>query len=336
MIPQNDNPGIVAYLMSLKSPPFNSPLGKGGHRGVDSPPDDRRISEPSEFLSESIAKGEKLVKDLGCTGCHEIEKLPSGQDAPDLDGIGNKRVDELAFGNIADIEKTLINWMEIKVMNPESFATDKIVTRMPNYDFSKDQTEALLTFLLSIKDKPVPRKYTKKLIDPDKAEMRGKKAFEKYNCFGCHKINKYGGDIGPDLTEEAKKSRPEWLFNFLKNPHKVRPLPISKESYPYNFDLKREIYPEDIRSGEKLYQEIFACNGCHTVNGLGGEVGPEHTDLASRLNRKWLEQWLKDPQAIKPDVRMPRYEFKGWEFEALTNYLMTLGKYRFVQPIKMD
>lgn len=368
MITENDIPGIAAYLMSLKSPPFNSPLVKGGYRGVessltkgesrgvDSPPDDRRISEPSELLPESIAKGKKLVKDLGCTGCHEIEKLSSGQNAPDLDGIGNKRVDELAFGNIADIKKTLINWMEIKVMNPGSFASDKIVTRMPDYGFSREQAESLVIFLLSLRKDSVPSKYTKTLIDPERAEMRGKKAFEKFNCLGCHKIDNEGGDTGPDLTEEAKKSRPEWLFSFLKRPHKIRAVPIMKtrmpdfslsdeeintitnyfaflsgEPYPYYLETRKEIYPEDIRSGEKLYQEIFACNGCHTVNGLGGEVGPDHTDLASRLKRDWLERWLQDPQAIKPDVRMPRFEFEGWEFEALTDYLMTLGKYRFIR-----
>lgn len=154
---------------------------------------------------------------------------------------------------------------------------------------------------------------------------------------------------------EAKKSRPEWLFTFLKRPYKIRPLPmlkagmpnfnlpdsevtaiieylssISEEPYPYNFEPKKEIGQEDVWNGEKLYQEIFACSGCHTVNGHGGQVGPDHTDLASRLKRDWIRQWLQNPQAIKPDVSMPRFKFRDWEFEALTDYLMTLGKNRFV------
>jgi len=306
-----------------------------------------------------VEKGRKLVKDLGCTGCHEIENFPLGYDAPELDGIGSKRVDELAFGNITDVEKTLINWLKIKVMEPGSFATDKIITRMPNHGFNKEQAEALVTFLLSIQKGSVPAKYMKTLVDPDEAGMRGKKILEKYNCLGCHKINNKGGGIGPELTKEAKKSRPEWLFNFLKRPYKIRPVPVLKarmpnfnlsdkevnaiieylayvsgDYYPYNLATKREIYLDDIRTGEKLYLEIFACSGCHIVNGRGGQIGPEHTDLASRLKREWVKQWLENPQAIKPDVRMPRFRFKDWEFEALTNYLMTLGRYRFVQPKK--
>ena len=186
--------------------------------------------------------------------------------------------------------------------------------------------------------------------------VEGKKLIEKYNCLGCHKINNIGGDIGPDLTEEAKKSRPEWLFGFLKKPHKIRPSEIMKasmpnfglsnketydiieylafvagEPYPYNPAPRKDIPSEDIWDGEKLYKEVFACSACHTIGKHGGEVGPEHTDLASRLKRPWIERWLRDPQSIKPDVRMPRFKFKDWEFEALTNYIMTLGQYRFVK-----
>jgi len=102
------------------------------------------------------------------------------------------------------------------------------------------------------------------------------------------------------------------------------------ESYPYALEQRQAITGDDLWSGEKLYQEVFACIGCHRLNGRGGEVGPAHTDLASRMKRQWIKQWLQNPQAVTPDVRMPRFKFKDWEFEALTNYLMTLGKYRFV------
>jgi mono/diheme cytochrome c family protein len=106
---------------------------------------------------------------------------------------------------------------------------------------------------------------------------------------------------------------------------------VSGEPYPFYLELKKEIHSDDIWGGEKLYKEVFACSGCHSLKGLGGTVGPDHTDLASRLKRQWIEKWLINPQAIKPDVRMPRFKFKDWEFEALTNYLMTLGNNRFVK-----
>ncbi|MBI5665369.1 MAG: c-type cytochrome [Nitrospirae bacterium] len=303
----------------------------------------------------NIDKGRRLVKGLGCTGCHEIEKLPSAYHAPELDTIGDKRVDVLAFGNIKNIKKTLKDWMLVKVTAPGKFSTDKIVTLMPYYDFNNGQAEALVTYLLSLRKDTMPPEYKMAGGNIHNQVPQGRDLIEKYNCLGCHKIENTGGAIGPDLTMEGKKSRPEWLFTFLKRPHKIRPLPmlkagmpnfnlpdsevtaiieyllsVSKETYPYNFEPKKEIGPEDVWNGEKLYQEIFACSGCHSIDGHGGQVGPDHTDLASRLKRDWIRQWLQNPQAIKPDVCMPRFKFRDWEFEALTDYLMTLGKNRFV------
>ncbi len=344
VIADKDISSMAAYLMSLRN---SDNVNSKSIRTLTS--------------AEGIEKGKNLVKTLGCAGCHEIANLQQKVNAPELNGIGEKRVDELVFNNVVDTEKTLINWLKIKVAESGRFAADKIVTRMPNYNFTSKQSEAITTFLLSIKDKPVPHKYKKVLYDRDHQEMKGKKVLAKYNCLGCHIINKTGGGIGPDLTREGSKGRPEWLFAFLKSPHKIRPEPVLKarmpdfnlpdteiytiveymnflsgEPYPYNVEPRKIIYPEDIRNGEKLYQDIFACNACHTVNSRGGDIGPDHTDLASRLNREWLKQWLENPQSIKPDVIMPRFTFEDWEFEALTVYLMTLGKYRFVREMVED
>lgn len=338
---------ITAYLMTLKTPSSIPPLGRGEltfpHKGK------------ADNLQVYIENGKKLVTYLGCTGCHEIEKLPSVYDAPGLDNIGNKRVDELVFTNITGTEKTLLNWLRIKVTDPHRFATEKIITKMPKYDLNEEQAEALVVFLRSLQMAQVPQTYTKQLVSPDDPVTAGQMVIEKYNCTGCHVINGSGGNTGPDLTAEAKKSRPEWLAGFLKKPYKIRTPQIlmakmpdfglsdketnstinylaslSGEVYPYYSAQKKEIAPEDIWDGEKLYQEIFACSACHRIDGRGGEVGPDHTDLSSRLKRDWIEKWLRDPKAIKPDVIMPGFEFKDWEFEAITNYLMTLGKYRFV------
>jgi len=309
----------------------------------------------NDLLSDNISKGKKLVKDLGCTGCHEIEKLPSAYNAPDLDTVGDKRVDELTFGNVKNIKKTLKDWMLLKVTDPGRFATDRIVTTMPYYNFTERQAEALVTYLLSLRKDTVPEDFRMTAGGMHNPGPGALSLIEKYNCRGCHRIGSTGGTIGPDLSREARKSRPEWLFTFLKSPYKIRPLPmlkarmpdfnlsdnevstlieylssISDEPYPFQFEPKKEIGPEDVWNGEKLYQEIFACTGCHTVNGHGGQVGPDQTDVASRLKKDWIKQWLENPQAIKPDVSMPRFRFKDWELEAVTDYMMTLGKNRFV------
>ena len=349
MLTRREVQALSAYLMSLKRP------GSGTASPVAGPGNGEKATRGN------IEKGRRLVRDLGCRGCHEIGGLRFQYIAPPLDNIGDKRTDELFFGNISGIEKNLITWLKIKVEAPGRFSTDKVKAVMPDYGFNDRQARALVTFLLGIGDRPVPPPYRKTLLAPGSIEMRGRAVFEKYNCTGCHRLGGKGGGIAPELDGEAEKARPEWLFNFLKRPHKIRPSPIlmarmpdfglpdrdastiveylshvAGEPFPFDFKPKREIRAEDVRDGEKLYREVFGCIACHSLNGSGGQIGPDHTDLASRLKRPWVEKWLNNPLSVSPGVRMPVFKFRDWEFEALTDYLMTLGQYRFVEVKKAD
>lgn len=335
-----DIPAITAYLMSLKKISDN-----GGDSGE------------SDYLHSDVEKGRDLINDLGCAGCHGIEGITFIYNAPDLSVIGDKRIDQIAFGNLRNIRRDVIHWLTKKVTDPGVFTTDRMIMRMPDFKFSEHEAQALTVFLLSLKKNSFPSRYVKPLFDMHDGTSYGMLLIEKYNCRGCHEISNRGGTVGPILTREALKSRPEWLFSFLLHPVKIRPAGIlparmpdfrlsegeadsivqffarsANVPYPYEKTAKALIAPEDIYDGEKLYTEIFACIACHTVDGKGGTVGPDHSDLASRLKRQWVEQWLKNPQAIKPDARMPRYRFEEWQFQALTNYLMTLSRYRFVTP----
>lgn len=337
-VPEKEIIDIVAYLSTLKK--------------------DKNVKPTYAFDSvispEDIKKGKELVKEKGCTGCHEIEKFPPGFNAPSHDGVAGKRPEELVWTNMEDFkDKSLINWLTIKVTDPKKFATEKIITRMPKFDITEEEAEALVTFLLSFSKESFPKKHLKVLADASGVEMKGRKLFEDKNCLACHRLDKKGGNIAPDLTDEGKKIRPEWLFSFIQSPSRIRPMqdarmPYSKmkgeeittvieylafvagEKYPYIYEDRKEVYLEDIETGKKMYQKELACLGCHSFEGKGGVVGPDHTDMASRLRRDYVERWLKEPQAIQPDVRMPRFRFKEGEMEVLTDYLMTMGRERFL------
>ncbi|HET8942879.1 MAG TPA: cytochrome c [Rudaea sp.] len=43
----------------------------------------------------------------------------------------------------------------------------------------------------------------------------GKRVFQAYNCMGCHTLVGNGAYLGPDLTEEYKRTGPAWLAAFL-------------------------------------------------------------------------------------------------------------------------
>lgn len=49
--------------------------------------------------------------------------------------------------------------------------------------------------------------------------------------------------------------------------------------------------------GERLFAAT-GCNGCHTVRGVGGNVGPNLSDIGARRGRAYIEQSIREPQAF--------------------------------------
>ena len=76
--------------------------------------------------------------------------------------------------------------------------------------------------------------------------------------------------------------------------------------------------------GKKLYANKYGCNGCHSVGGEGGKVGPALDRAGFRLNGTWIYRWVKYPQAMKPETRMPALGLSDADAKAVTMYLGTL------------
>ncbi|MFN0120763.1 MAG: c-type cytochrome [Blastocatellia bacterium] len=58
--------------------------------------------------------------------------------------------------------------------------------------------------------------------------------------------------------------------------------------------------PGDPARGEKLYQGKGACAACHTLNGVGGALGPDLTGIGASRSAQHLRQSLLDPAADTP------------------------------------
>jgi len=325
-VPDEDAALLVAYLKSLKK--------------------EEPVATDLDADADLIKKGRELVRDKGCTGCHKIGEFALGYNAPEHNGIGVKRVDELVFAD-ADIPHTLSDWLTRKVKNPRAFNTKEMPTLMPKFGFNAEQTEALLTFLLSIREHNIPVEYVKVLVDPDAPNVRGELIIEQNNCRGCHKIGEVGGSIGPDLGFEGERVNPEWLVGFLQNPDKIRPAGLEptrmptfgfdaaqaetlaaffadadKVDYPHYLPEKKEVAEADTEEAWKFFWQTFSCQSCHAWNGQGGIVGPDQSNLGNRLRGEWVAKWLKNPQAFISDIQMPNFEFYPDEIEKLTNLLM--------------
>ena len=76
--------------------------------------------------------------------------------------------------------------------------------------------------------------------------------------------------------------------------------------------------------GKRLYVNKYGCNGCHSLGTEGGKVGPALDRAGFRLNGTWIYRWVKNPQAMKPETRMPALGLSDADAKAVTAYLGTL------------
>ena len=61
-------------------------------------------------------------------------------------------------------------------------------------------------------------------MDWKKADTaNGKALFGELRCVSCHAVNGRGGTMGPELSRVGDKVRRDWLFSYLKDPHREQP-----------------------------------------------------------------------------------------------------------------
>jgi cytochrome c2 len=91
---------------------------------------------------------------------------------------------------------------------------------MGNFHLSADEIGSLEGFLLSQRTQ-VPLDSTG--VDWKKADTaNGRALFGELRCVSCHAVNGRGGTLGPELTRIGDKVRRDWLFSYLKDPHRVQ------------------------------------------------------------------------------------------------------------------
>ena len=81
--------------------------------------------------------------------------------------------------------------------------------------------------------------------------------------------------------------------------------------------------PAFVRQGAAVYQAKH-CGVCHSVNGVGGKIGPSLNGLAKRQTRSWVEHHFVDPQKLSPGTIMPPYKMSPADMNHLTSYLFSL------------
>ena len=98
--------------------------------------------------------------------------------------------------------------------------------------------------------------------------------------------------------------------------------------------VKPEQVAEMVELGKRLYSNKYGCNGCHSIGTEGGKVGPALDRAGFRLNGTWIYRWVKNPQAMKPETRMPALGLSDADAKAVTMYLGTLRAPKPDAPIE--
>lgn len=221
-----------------------------------------------------ILLGEKTIQRYGCFGCHII---PGFEKSPpigtELSEAGSKHPDLLFFGFIHDIDHTAPAWYFQKLKSPRIFDEGKVAAfydrlRMPQFDFTDEQADAVTLVLQGLTKEKVPLESVRRLSARDQAVEAARRIIRDSNCQGCHILEGAGGAIRqslvanlvaggmsedeaqaaapslapPILDGEGDKVQPEWLFRFFKAPTPIRPwLQVRMPSFDFSDDQTNQL-----------------------------------------------------------------------------------------------
>lgn len=168
--------GEVFWEPSLRRPPFTESACGVCH---DPPHLEHRGAAV-------LARGQELLEKNGCLGCHELAGR-GGSLGPPLDGVGDKPKHLLPFAHVSG-ERTLANWHRQHLADPRKVVPG---SRMPKVPLTRDESEALTTYLLSLRSANL----TERMTPRDKLEQRyrtwhpppaeGAELYERF-CVNCH------------------------------------------------------------------------------------------------------------------------------------------------------
>ena len=146
--------------------------------------------------------------------------------------------------------------------------------------------------------------------DPKAAEA-GKSHF-RINCSLCHGLGAHGGGRGPDLTHAQKKhgNSDADLFRTIHDGVPGTDMPAALGSigvemkdqeiwqvitYLRSIEVKAPPLHGNPADGKALFYGAANCSKCHMVEGKGGRLGPDLTNIGSARSVESIIESVRDP-----------------------------------------
>ena len=331
----DDARDITTFLVS-QSTPIALPGGTKSAAATSSPADP--------------TAGASLYGQSFCASCHAVQNaagnMVGGDLGPELTKIGTKVKPE---------------WLGSWLRDPGAYDPD---TKMPHYRFSEQQVKTLAGFLEAKTDSDLLANVHLPDATPQQIE-HGKQLVNEYGCASCHEINgiKKPDNFAPDLSHVGSRSLaqlvfapgvahtlPDYIAAKIRNPRAFGPSLKMPEFNvtPQQIDAmttallaltdRAQSQPPSMRIAshpESRYQPAghagqlirdLRCLSCHAINGRGGDMAPDLTWEGSAVQAKWLADFLKNPNTLRPALirRMPKFNLTDAEIKELTDYMMTV------------
>ncbi len=287
-----------------------------------------------------LARGRALMADRNCTACHEVP----GHDASE---VRSPRLDGLS-------RKVSPAWLRGWLKTPRSYLPK---SRMGDFRLAEKEVEALAAFLLV----PVKDEAAEEAPDWSRADVeRGGDVFRRSRCVTCHEVNGRGGTLGPALTHVGAKASREWLYAWVRDPHRLQPKTLmprfrltDEEARDLAAYLSEELgeAPEGflgsdapldpaLRAEGRSVFEKRGCYSCHELEGFPAlaRIGPKLAGIGDRgleaeplvargvaaTVPNWLFSKVTDPTSVLESARMPTFGFSEKDAAAVTVALLSL------------
>jgi len=209
--------------------------------------------------------GEKIVKEIGCQGCHVVGEGSREAAGPrrtfgqPLENIGNKTTYEWIFNWVRDPKHyspaTFMPNLRLTDAQVADVATYLVGLKGPGGDAAKanaDQKatdETLLDYLKNVVPFEEAKTQLARMNADEKQIELGKRAINRYGCFSCHDIKGFENaqSIGTDLSEEGSKLVTRLDFAFVEGiPHTSKIKWFEAKLHdPRVFDQGRVLLPLD-------------------------------------------------------------------------------------------
>ncbi len=179
------------------------------------------------------------------------------------------------------------------------------------------------------------------------AAAGGRLLLGELNCTGCHEAgSSYLASLSskqpPILDAIGERVHPEWLVDFLANPHDVKPGTTMPDLMSgMSAEQRREASvaianylvgdatiqmggkTANTGQGERVFHEA-GCVACHMPRDgrkASADTSVPLVGLENKYSRASLEKFLKDPLAVRPSGRMPKINLGGDNWRHVAQYL---------------